>query len=115
MFPTILRQLRKREKINQSALADAIGMSQATIASWEKGTRKPDADTVSRLADYFGVTIDFLMGRENQPEQTETAQTGFPHDRQDRAEGIALLGSLNQEELEKAVAFMKFQISQRKE
>lgn len=64
MFSVALRELRKQKKLSQSALAEIVGMSQATVASWENGTRKPDVETVSYLADYFGVTVDYLMGRD---------------------------------------------------
>lgn len=108
MFSDVLRQLRKQKKINQATLADAIGMSQATIASWEKGTRKPDAETVAQLADYFGVTIDYLMGRDEtahqQPEPVDEQLQLFR----------SLLSQMNDDQRERAAEYMRFLISQRK-
>lgn len=63
MFPNILKQLRKSRKLNQATLAEALGMSQATITSWENGKRIPDIEMLVKLADYFGVTTDYLLGR----------------------------------------------------
>ena len=63
MFADVLRQLRKSKKINQATLAEALGMSQATITFWENGKRTPDIEMLSRLADYFNVTTDYLLGR----------------------------------------------------
>lgn len=63
MFPDILKQLRKSRKVNQATLAEALGMSQASITSWENGKRMPDIDMLVKLADYFNVTTDYLLGR----------------------------------------------------
>lgn len=63
MFPQVFKGLRKSRKISQADLADALGMSQATITFWENGKRTPDIDMLGRIADYFGVTTDYLLGR----------------------------------------------------
>ena len=64
MFPKILKDLRKSKKINQAELGEALGMSQATITLWENGKRIPDIDMLCKIADYFNVTTDYLLGRE---------------------------------------------------
>ena len=63
MFADILKQLRKSHKINQATLAENLGMSQSTITFWENGKRTPDIEMLGRLADYFNVTTDYLLGR----------------------------------------------------
>lgn len=63
MFPKILKDLRKSRKINQAELGEALGMSQATITLWENGKRIPDIDMLCKIADYFNVTTDYLLGR----------------------------------------------------
>lgn len=63
MFSDVLRQLRKSRKLNQAKLAEALGMSQATITFWENGKRTPDIEMLGKLADFFGVTTDYLLGR----------------------------------------------------
>lgn len=67
MFAESLRQLRKSRKLNQATLAEALGMSQATITSWENGKRIPDIEMLVKLADYFNVTTDSLLGRVPMP------------------------------------------------
>ncbi|MDD4334796.1 MAG: helix-turn-helix transcriptional regulator [Desulfotomaculaceae bacterium] len=61
------RVKRLRESINpkiyQKELADAIGVSRQAITMWETGQRIPDTTTLERLADYFGVTTDYLLCR----------------------------------------------------
>lgn len=60
-----LRNLRNAKNYSQQKLANLIGVSRSTIAMWETGASQPDNDTLSRLADFFGVSVDYLLGREN--------------------------------------------------
>lgn len=108
MFSDALRQLRKQKKINQASLADAIGMSQATIASWEKGTRKPDAETVAQLADYFGVSIDYLMGREEPPKEEPTSRD------ERRAKMEEILRRMPQDKYDQALAILEVLAAEQK-
>lgn len=66
-----MKRLRKRRKISQATLAEAMEVSQATIASWESGTRKPDIDAIIKMAAYFNTTTDDLLGVVPTGEQTE--------------------------------------------
>lgn len=58
-----IKQLRERLNISQSKLAKDLGFGRSTICQYEKGTRTPDNKTLMQLADYFGVTVDYLLGR----------------------------------------------------
>ena len=53
MFIERLKGLRNEHKITQSALAEAMGLSQQAIAKWETGKSSPDINTLKKLADYF--------------------------------------------------------------
>ena len=71
MFPIILKKLREQEGISQQNLADIIGVTQQAVAKWENGKSEPDTATLSKLASYFGTSIDYLIGRtdiKNPPE-----------------------------------------------
>ena len=59
-----LAMLRKAHGLSQQKLGDAVGLARNTICQYESGNRVPDVDTLIKLADYFGVTIDYLLGRE---------------------------------------------------
>ena len=100
MFSVALRELRKQKKLSQSALAEIVGMSQATVASWENGTRKPDVETVSYLADYFGVTVDYLMGRD----EPTTAQPVPADPRREKAH--RLLDEMDEQALDGLIAML---------
>lgn len=58
-----IKDLRDERHISQYALAEKLGVAQSTIGNWEAGTREPNLDTIMRIADYFGVSLDFLIGR----------------------------------------------------
>ena len=62
VFATKLKQLRKKRGISQAALANILHVSRSCVANYEKGDRQPDIAAVCKLADYFGVTIDYLYG-----------------------------------------------------
>lgn len=62
MFGDELKRLRKKCGLNQYELGEAVDMSQATIASWENGTRKPDYNMIVRLSEVLGVSTDELLG-----------------------------------------------------
>ena len=57
-----IADLRKKSKITQKELADAIGISFQTISRWENDLSMPDITILPILADYFNVTVDQLLG-----------------------------------------------------
>ena len=62
-FPNRLRELRKAKGLSQKALAEAVGMSDTGIQNYELKTRTPNADVIVKLADFFDVSTDYLLGR----------------------------------------------------
>lgn len=59
----IIQELRQEKGVYQKDLAKYLNVSNGTISNYEKGTHSPDLDTLIKLADYFGVTTDYLLGR----------------------------------------------------
>lgn len=62
-FPERFRYLRQSKNLAQSQLANLIGVDRSTISSYESNIRQPSLDTLSRIADVFGVSTDYLLGR----------------------------------------------------
>ena len=62
-----LKQLRKQRKISQIKLALDLSMSQNSISRYENLDRQADYLTLVRFADYFGVSLDYLLGRCDNP------------------------------------------------
>lgn len=66
MFQIKLKQLRENNGLSQRAFAEIFGIAQSTVGMWESGKREPDFTTVQKIADYFDVSIDYLLGREEE-------------------------------------------------
>ncbi len=66
-----LKKLREERGILQRQLAEMLKLTQQTISLYESNKREPDAETLSKIADFFGVTIDYLLGRTDNPNPTE--------------------------------------------
>lgn len=76
MFPTKLRELREAAGYkSQQAFADAFGIAQSTVGNWEAGKREPNYTTTKKLADFFHVPIDYLIGSmKAQPYSEQTSK-----------------------------------------
>ena len=59
-----LKELRKEKKLTQEELAQEIGVSKITILRWENGERQIKPEKAQQLADYFGVSVGYLLGYE---------------------------------------------------
>ena len=62
-----LAELRKSRKISQLKLAMDLNMNQNTISRYETGEREADYATLIKIADYFNVSIDYLLERTTNP------------------------------------------------
>lgn len=58
-----IRELMNEEGLNQVRLADKIGVKQNTISAWLLGKKEPSITSLWLLADYFNVSVDYLIGR----------------------------------------------------
>lgn len=66
-----LRILRELHELKQQDLAKKLFISQAILARYEAGVIRPPVETLVRIADYFDVTVDFLLGRDNSSKHNE--------------------------------------------
>ena len=65
MFGNNLKNLRNEAHINQKNLAAQFRVTQATISSWENGRTAPSFEQLIQIADYFDVSVNYLIGRTN--------------------------------------------------
>ena len=63
IFAERLLELRKEKKISQAALAKALDVSYAVICYWETDRSEPTAPNLVKIADFFSVSTDYLLGR----------------------------------------------------
>ena len=62
-----IRELRKKKSVTQLRMAMDLGLSQNSISRYETGDLQPDIAELIRIADYFNVSIDYLVGRSDDP------------------------------------------------
>lgn len=62
-FAVRLKGLRERRRMSRRVLGERCGLSKNIIGQYERGTKKPSVETLMELADIFGVTTDYLLGR----------------------------------------------------
>ncbi|MDE6442489.1 MAG: helix-turn-helix domain-containing protein [Clostridia bacterium] len=60
----IIKELRLEEGISQRELGNRLNVCNQTVSFWESGQREPDLDTLLKIAKYFQVSTDFLLGNE---------------------------------------------------
>jgi transcriptional regulator with XRE-family HTH domain len=61
MFADRLTNIRKKKNITQQRVADYLGVTRPAYTAYERGTRQPDYETLKKLADFFDVSIDYLL------------------------------------------------------
>lgn len=74
LFPERIKQLRRQKGLTQKRVADSLGIGQTTIANYENGTRFPDLDKLSEIADLYEVTVDYLLGRSEEAHAVKEAR-----------------------------------------
>lgn len=62
-----IKELRKEKRLTQRELADKINVSSQVISNWERTYSTPDAEDVKRLADALGTSVDYIIGRVDDP------------------------------------------------
>lgn len=59
-----IKNLRKSIKVSQQTLADALGVARSTVAMWETSGSQPDNFSLLKMAEYFNVSVDYILGRD---------------------------------------------------
>lgn len=59
-----IKELRKQASLTQEKLAKMLSVTQANLSGWELDKWQPDQEALNRLADYFNVSVDYLLGRD---------------------------------------------------
>ena len=114
----ILRQLRKDAKRTQQQMADVLGITQQAYAAYENDKSSPPKDVLEKIADYFHVSTDYLLGREEKssPAGQESGGIVIPEKYKDIA--VAFHGgadNLTQADIDDIVRFIEFTKSKKKQ
>ena len=65
-----IKDIRTRKGLTQAEVASALGVSSVVYSRYETGSRQPSIDILIQLADIFGVTVDYLLGRQDIEDST---------------------------------------------
>jgi len=63
-----ISHLRESMNLTQTELARRLGITRASLSHYETGRRVPDFETISKMADFFGVSVDYIIGRTERPD-----------------------------------------------
>lgn len=74
-----IKALREKKEMSQIELGKLASVGNTTVSQWESNKRTPDTATITKLADIFGVTSDYLLGRTNDPSPRELPDTVAPY------------------------------------
>lgn len=74
--PEILKYLRVTKGMNKTQTAKELGMPYTTYVNYEAGTRDTNSDVLLLFADYYNVTVDYLLGRDAKEEQKNEPEYG---------------------------------------
>ena len=97
-----IRSLREERKINQQKVAMDLQISQASISKYEVGSAEPDIGTIIKLAEYFNVSTDYLLG------VSETKKPLTKSDLTDKEiEHLVTYRSLSKTQIEKVGAYIQ--------
>ena len=109
-----IKLLREQHGIEQKQLAHDLGVSQPTISCLENGSKQPSSKSVYKLADYFNVSTDYLLGREGAKKAPSPDGEGAGLALQGRPELAALvdrLSKLDDDQLRSAKDYLDFILS----
>lgn len=73
MFANRIKSLRQSKELNQVQLAEKLGVKKQSISNWENDNIMPSVEMLEKIADFFHVSTDYLLGRDGKP--TDGVQT----------------------------------------
>lgn len=77
-FPRVMKLLRNERGLKQKEAADQLGINQALLSHYEHGKREPGLDFLVHVADFYGVSVDYILGRSNSRTGTVIASDELP-------------------------------------
>ena len=92
----IFEQLLQKYGVTSYKVAKEAGVTQTALSNWKTGRSTPTAKTLQKIADYFGVTVDYLMtGKDEKPSEPQLT----PRDKRDIAKDLeSIMEKLNSQE-----------------
>ncbi len=105
-LPETLKRLREQKGVYLKEVAPVLGVSVGTVSNYEHGVHAPDPDTLMQLADYYGVSIDYLIGHTDCPCPISTINREI-YGKYTVGQFLELLDRLSDQEVQYVVHFLK--------
>lgn len=102
-----IREARERCGLTQAALAEKLGVNGVTLSGYENGKHDPKSDTLVKIAQICGVSVDYLLGREQESTHTEILYISKPSGDMKADEVRKFLHELIDELKDEDLLFMK--------
>lgn len=99
-----LKQCRIDAKYSQKAVAISIGVATPTVSMYESGTKTPSLDKLARLADLYGTTVDYLIGRVDQAGEPLRRDPPMPADARQLLDNYSSLSPQGKEYIRQQMA-----------
>lgn len=77
MLAERLKTLRQKANLTQEEIAKKIGVSRPAYSYWEKGVKTPTPDKLTKIAKFYGVTTDYLLGNESEDDEFANVEMLF--------------------------------------
>ena len=118
MFYEVLERLCKEHGTTPSAVCVKIGYSKATSSYWKQSHRTPKREALDKIANYFGVSVDYLLGKEKPQNNIigipiETSEIKNAPTKPSRSELFTILGKLTDSELDEVLDFAEYLLLKR--
>ena len=119
MFSKRLKYLRKNKGLSQQKMADFLGISRQGYGKYEDGRSEPDHKTLIKIATYFNVTVDYLLGKANESDESNESDKNAIIDKiakefPDADLMFGDLASMDAEQLEEVYEFIAFKARRNK-
>lgn len=114
MLSDKLKQLRKEKNLSQYEAAKLLGFSRGKLANYEQASRQPDYDTLKKIANFYDVSIDYLLGRSKTTDLTDNEKEFMEDSKELTIKELTEKYELNidgekatEEEIKAAIAFIR--------
>lgn len=95
-----LKQLRDNIDLKQEEFCDIFKISQPTLSLWENSKRSPSAETLKEIANYFQVSIDYLMDNEENIKENELSKLERKLTKEEKQDMMIILKTMFKEKFE---------------
>ncbi len=106
MFIEKLNKLLLKNNVTRAKLIEDIGIGKNQIKYWEVHQNTPNAETIKKIADYFGVTVEYLIGDEDYPDSSE--------ENDEKKELLNRIGQMDEDQLRQLNDFADYLIGKKK-